>query len=132
MTSSAASSAKWSASSNRPPSYDSSVAACGSGYAARGDRGKHRMARCILLGFAFISLSVITPASQQPDVLPPRVFVIEGARVIPEPGKVLEKATIVIRDGLIEAVDANVKPPADALVIKAKGLTVYAGFIDGL
>jgi imidazolonepropionase-like amidohydrolase len=64
--------------------------------------------------------------------LKPTVFAIRDARVIPEPGKVLLKATVVIRDGLIEAVGPEVKPPADALLIDGKALTVYPGFIDAM
>src|SRR5260370_38872988 len=55
--------------------------------------------------------------AQRSAVLPPTVFAIRDARVIVEPGKTLAKATVVIRDGLIETVGADVKPPADALVI---------------
>jgi imidazolonepropionase-like amidohydrolase len=58
------------------------------------------------------------------------VFAIVGARVVPEPGQSIDKATVVIRDGLIEAVGANVPSPPDALKIDGQGLTVYAGFID--
>src|SRR5262245_5548864 len=70
--------------------------------------------------------------AQKPGVLRPTVFAIRDARVVTEPGKVLPKATVVIRDGLIEAVGPEVKAPADALVIDGNGLTVYAGFIDAL
>jgi hypothetical protein len=42
----------------------------------------------------------------------------------------IEKGTIVIRDGLIEAVGANVTPPGDARVVDLTGRTVYPGFID--
>jgi imidazolonepropionase-like amidohydrolase len=42
----------------------------------------------------------------------------------------IEKGTIVIRDGLIEAVGANVTPPGDARVVDLSGRTVYPGFID--
>jgi imidazolonepropionase-like amidohydrolase len=76
---------------------------------------------------AFLVVSV-TPAAD----LRPRVFAIRDARVVTEPGKVLEKATVVIRDGLIEAVGPNVTAPVDALVMDGKGLTVYAGFIDAM
>jgi imidazolonepropionase-like amidohydrolase len=62
--------------------------------------------------------------------LQPAVFAIAGARVVTEPGHVLPAATVVIRDGRIDAVGAAVKPPAGALVIDGKGLTVYPGFID--
>ncbi len=64
--------------------------------------------------------------------LKPTVFAIRDARVVPEPGKVIPKATVVVRDGLIEAVGPDVAVPPDALVIEGKGLTVYAGFLDAL
>jgi imidazolonepropionase-like amidohydrolase len=71
-------------------------------------------------------------AGQGRDGLQPTVFAIRGARIVPEPGKVLENATVVIREGTIESVGANTKVPPDALLIDGKGLTVYAGFIDAL
>src|SRR5262249_39681061 len=53
-------------------------------------------------------------------------------RVVPEPGTMLAKATVVVRDGLIEAVGADVPVPADALAVDGTGLTVYPGFVDAL
>jgi imidazolonepropionase-like amidohydrolase len=46
-------------------------------------------------------------------------------------GAVLDKATVVMRDGVIEAVGAAVTVPADARVIDVKGLTVTPGLVDG-
>jgi imidazolonepropionase-like amidohydrolase len=66
------------------------------------------------------------------DPLRPTVFAVRNARVVVEPGKVLPKATVVVRDGLIEEVGADVEVPADALVTDGKGLTVYAGFLDAM
>jgi imidazolonepropionase-like amidohydrolase len=43
---------------------------------------------------------------------------------------VIEKGTIVIRDGLIESVGANVRPPADARIVDLTGRTVFPGLID--
>ncbi len=43
----------------------------------------------------------------------------------------LEKATVIIRNGLIEAVGPNVPIPADAQVIDCKDLTIYPGMVDG-
>ena len=60
----------------------------------------------------------------------PAVFALTSLRIVPEPGKVIEKGTIVIRDGVIEAVGPEVKPPADARVIDLGGKTAYAGLID--
>lgn len=61
-----------------------------------------------------------------------RTFAIEDVRIVQQPGQVLEKATIIIRDGLITAVGPKVKIPFDAERIPGDSLTVYAGFIDGL
>lgn len=57
---------------------------------------------------------------------------IHNARVIPVSGPVIDRGTVVLRNGLIEAVGANITPPADAWVIEADGLTVYPGLIDAL
>ena len=59
----------------------------------------------------------------------PSVHALVNARVYVNPNKVLSRATIVIRDGLIADVTSN-KPPADARVWDLQGRTVYAGFID--
>ncbi len=53
-----------------------------------------------------------------------------GARVVTGPGQVLDDATIVIRDGLIQSVGRGADAPAGARVWELDGLTVYPGFID--
>lgn len=53
-----------------------------------------------------------------------------GARVVTAPGRVIENATIVIRNGLIQSVGRNQDPPAGARVWDLTGRTVYSGFID--
>ncbi|HEY3119516.1 MAG TPA: amidohydrolase family protein [Vicinamibacteria bacterium] len=58
------------------------------------------------------------------------VFAIVGGRVVTVSGPVYDNATVVVRDGLIEAVGAGVAAPADARVIDAKGLTLTPGLID--
>ena len=66
----------------------------------------------------------------------PDTYAIVDVRVVPAPGEVLESATIVIRDGVIEAVGSDIQPPPDAaLVTFERGedqppITVYAGLID--
>lgn len=59
------------------------------------------------------------------------VYAISGARLVTVSGRTIGKGTIVLRDGLIEAVGRRVNPPADAVVIDGSELTVYPGFIDG-
>ncbi len=58
------------------------------------------------------------------------IFAITDARIVTVSGKTIEKGTIVIRNGLIEAVGENVSVPADAIAIDGTGLTIYPGFID--
>lgn len=62
----------------------------------------------------------------------PPVFAIRGARIVPVSGPPIENGTVLIRDGLIVAVGANVDIPKAAAVIDGKGLTVYPGLIDAL
>jgi imidazolonepropionase-like amidohydrolase len=57
-------------------------------------------------------------------------YAITGARIVPVSGAVIERGTVVIRDGLIAAVGAQVSAPADARVIDGTGLTIYPGLID--
>ena len=55
---------------------------------------------------------------------------IVGARAIVAPGRTVENATIVIRDGRIESIASGAEPPAGARVHPAHGLTVHAAWID--
>jgi imidazolonepropionase-like amidohydrolase len=58
------------------------------------------------------------------------VYAITNARVVTVSGPVIERGTVVIRDGLIAAVGAGVSAPPDARTIDGTGLTVYPGLID--
>ncbi len=60
----------------------------------------------------------------------PAVHALTNARIVQAPGKVIEKGTLVIRDGVIQAVGANAEVPADARVWDMKGQTLYPGLID--
>ena len=60
----------------------------------------------------------------------PRVHAFTGANVIVAPGVRLEVGTVIVRDGIIEAVGEAPAIPADARVWALDGRTIYAGFID--
>ena len=60
----------------------------------------------------------------------PARFAIVGAKVIVAPGETIEKGTIVVRDGVIEAVGADLAVPAGYRVYDAKGKTVLPAFIE--
>ena len=57
---------------------------------------------------------------------------IRNARIVTVSGATIAKGTVVVRNGLIEAVGDSVPVPADAMVVDGEGLTVYPGLIDGL
>jgi imidazolonepropionase-like amidohydrolase len=80
----------------------------------------------VVLALSTLAISLF---AQRPG-LKPKVFAIREAKIVSEPGKVIEKGTIVIRDGLIADVGESVAVPPDAIVIDGQGLTVYPGFID--
>src|SRR5689334_6956394 len=62
----------------------------------------------------------------------PSAVVVRNAKIVTVSGPVIAKGTVVVRNGLIEAVGENVAVPADALVVEGEGLTVYPGLIDSL
>lgn len=63
---------------------------------------------------------------------PPSTIAIRNARVIPVSGPTIAKGTVLLRNGLIEAVGESVQIPAGAWIIEGEGLTVYPGLIDAL
>jgi imidazolonepropionase-like amidohydrolase len=57
-------------------------------------------------------------------------YAITNARIVTVSGPVIERGTVVIRDGLIASVGAGISAPADARIIDGAGLTIYPGLID--
>ncbi len=94
-----------------------------------------RSARCLALAaIASWAPTTTTFAQREPvNGMRPadlRAHALVDATVVVAPGQVLEHATIVIRDGIIEAVGEELEPPKDARVRSAAGLRVYPGLID--
>ncbi len=59
-----------------------------------------------------------------------KVMAIVNARIIPVVGAEVPKGTILIKNGLIAAIGADVAVPAGAEVFDAAGLRAYPGMID--
>ena len=78
-------------------------------------------------GAAFISAGWVSLAAEGPGT-----YFLHDARIVRVSGPVIERGSVVVRDGLIEAVGENVTAPAGAWEIDGKGLTVYPGLIDAL
>jgi len=66
----------------------------------------------------------------------PGVHALVDVRIVTEPGQVIESGTIVIRDGIIEAVGAGTRPPPDARIHRFEReegqdpITIYPGLIE--
>lgn len=60
----------------------------------------------------------------------PQWHALTGARIVLSPGQVIERGTVLLRDGRIVAAAADLAVPAGARVWHLPGRTVYAGFID--
>jgi imidazolonepropionase-like amidohydrolase len=85
----------------------------------------------ILLFLSAAAAQQIGNPTTQQGVTPPRgTFVIRNARIVTLSGPDIEDGTIVIRDGKIDAVGANVSVPSGAQSIDARGLSVYPGMMD--
>ena len=76
-----------------------------------------------LLGLSIGLLLLPELAQSQGPAQPPIVTVS---------GRVYDRGTIVMEDGLITAVGGNVQVPGGAWVIDGEGLTVYPGMVDAL
>src|SRR2546425_509400 len=81
-----------------------------------------------LLALFTLSLQFTTFATSQRSALD--TYAITNAKIVTVSGPVIEKGTVVIRDGLIAAVGEKVSAPADARVIDGTGLTIYPGLFD--
>lgn len=84
----------------------------------------------VICATSVVAQQIGNPTTQQ-GVTPPRgTFAIRNARIVTVSGPDIENGTLVIRDGKIEAVGANVSVPAGAQTIDGSGLSVYPGMID--
>ena len=85
--------------------------------------------RLFLFSLAIIFLSCFSLFSEQNLH---RVWAVKDARIVTLSGPAIEKGNLIIRDGLIEAVGANVPLPKDAETIDGAKLIVYPGLMDAL
>src|ERR1035437_8848658 len=84
-----------------------------------------RYTSTILLASALVVAAVFVGRAEAPHV-----SAIPGARIVTAAGAPIESGTVLVRNGLIEAVGPGTSAPADAVVIDGKGLCVYPGLID--
>ena len=81
----------------------------------------------VVVGFFLVG----SPAAAEAPS-PPPYYAIRDVTVMTGTGERLERATVLIADGLIEAVGRGLEIPADAWVIEGAGLELYPGLIDAM
>jgi imidazolonepropionase-like amidohydrolase len=84
------------------------------------------------VALSLLLLPVSAPSLRAAGPEPPPFFAIRDARVVTVSGEELPRATVVIVNGLIAAVGADVAIPPEAWVIDGEGLVVYPGLIDAM
>jgi len=75
---------------------------------------------------AMICVSLSLAQSKTPQA----TYAIRNARIVTVTNGVIEKGTVLVKNGKIEAVGATVAVPRDAKVIDGTSLSVYPGMID--
>lgn len=79
-----------------------------------------------LAGVAFAGMALAAGSAAAQD----KAIAFTGARILTMAGEPIENGTLVIRDGKILAVGADVAIPADATRIEARGRVIMPGIVD--
>ena len=93
----------------------------------------NRVQRACVFTVAVVAMVAMTvPLLRVSGQMPARApgYAITNARIVTAAGPVIDKGTVVMREGIIEDVGAAVTAPADALLVDGTGLVVYPGMID--
>lgn len=79
-----------------------------------------------------VAAAAVLAAAMALDAAEPQVvaYAVRGATIHTAAGAPIANGTVVLRNGLIDAIGASVAAPADAIVIDGSGLHVYPGLID--
>lgn len=86
-----------------------------------------------VLMLLFIGLIPLISLAQGTDLKPvTNKYAITNATIVQAPGKIIQNGTVLIENGIIKAVGSSVNIPADAWIVNADSMFVYAGFISGL
>lgn len=78
--------------------------------------------KSVVFALMWILSSALTVSAQ--------TYAIRNARIVPGSGPAIASGTILIQDGRIMAIGANIPVPGNAKVLDARGLTAYPGMID--
>lgn len=77
-----------------------------------------------------VAMAIAAALAVGTSAVAPHVYAITGARIVTVSGAPIASGTVIVRNGLIDAVGPSVQTPPEAMVIDGKGLTIYPGLID--
>jgi imidazolonepropionase-like amidohydrolase len=94
-----------------------------------------RKTKSLLMACGFLLLAVVSlaqPTFPENGVADPRHrhYAFTNATIVKDASTTLSGATMIIRDGKIEAIGTNLKVPAGAVEVDCKGKYIYPSFID--
>ena len=89
-----------------------------------------RLGALALGGALFVPGADLTAQPQETRPDQPPHFAISGARIVTVSGQTIPRGTVVVDNGVIQAVGSDVQVPPEAWVVDGEGLTVYPGLID--
>jgi imidazolonepropionase-like amidohydrolase len=101
----------------------------GTGNRERGTGGSRAVRSWMRMGLIALGLPIV---SVLPRAAVAQIIAITGGRVYPVSGPVIENGTVLVRDGKIVEVGANVVVPQGATRIDATGKWVTPGLINAL
>ena len=91
-------------------------------------RFQSTLAVALSAAFSTVSAQNISPSASA--LAPRQDYALTNVRIVTAPGKVIERGTVLTRDGRIAAVGADVAIPAGVVRLDLSGHTVYPGLID--
>jgi imidazolonepropionase-like amidohydrolase len=98
---------------------------------ARRKPGTPRLLPALAAAAALVVVPEQALAQPQPTApQPPPHYAITNVRIVTVSGPTVESGTVVVRNGVIDAVGGRVSAPAGAWVMDGTGLTVYPGLVD--
>lgn len=80
--------------------------------------------------FATMTLMLSAAIAAFASVAQAQTVVLENGKIIPVSGEPIEKGSVLIKNGRIEAVGESVDAPFDAKVIDCEGKVIFPGMID--
>lgn len=81
----------------------------------------------VLAGAAAVPAHGAAQYERSPE---PAAYALQDATVIHGDGSVSEGVTLVVRNGVVETLEAGAEPPPDAEILEGEDLHVHPGFVD--